>query len=219
MSIESVMPSNQLIPCHPPLLLPSVFPSIRVYFNELAVCTRWTKYWRFSYSISPSSEYSGLISFRIDWFDLLAVQGTLKSLLQHQSINFLVLSLLYAPALTSVYDYWKNHSFDYMDLYQQSDVSAFYMLFRLTPVFLPGEFHGQEPGGLQSVGSQRAGHDWVTNTFTFTLGFSWLFFQRASIFFNFRASVTIHNDFRAQENKVFYCFHFSPIYLPLSKSF
>ena len=84
MSIESVMPSNHPILCHP-LLLPSIFPSIRVFSNELALCTRWPKYWSFSFSISPSKEYSGLISFRMDWLDLLAVQGTLKSLLQHHS--------------------------------------------------------------------------------------------------------------------------------------
>ena len=84
MSIESVMPSNCLILCHP-LLLPSIFPSIRVFSNESALCIRWPKYRSFSFSISPSNEYSGLISFRIDWLDLLAVQGTLKSLLQHHS--------------------------------------------------------------------------------------------------------------------------------------
>ena len=85
MSIESVMPSNHLVLCHPLLLLPSAFPSIRVFSNGSYLCTRWPKYWRFSFSISPSNEYSGLISFRIDWFDLLAVQGTLKNLLQHHS--------------------------------------------------------------------------------------------------------------------------------------
>ena len=85
MSIESVMPSNHLILCHPFLLLPSVFPSIRVFSNESALHIRWPKYWSFSFNISPSNEYSGLISFRMDWFDLLAVQGTLKSRLQHHS--------------------------------------------------------------------------------------------------------------------------------------
>ena len=85
MSIESVMPSNHLILCHPLLPLPSLFPSIRVFSNELALCIRWPKYWSFSFSISPCSEYSGLISFRIDWFDLLAVQGTVKSLQHHRS--------------------------------------------------------------------------------------------------------------------------------------
>ena len=85
MSVESVMPSNHLILCRPLLLLPSIFPSIRVFSNGLALCIRWPKYWRFSLSISPSNEYSRLISFRMDWLDLLAVQGTLKSLLQHHS--------------------------------------------------------------------------------------------------------------------------------------
>ena len=85
MSIESVMPSNHLILCHPLLLLPSVFPSIRIFSNESALHIRWPKCWSFCFSISPSSEYSGLISFRINWFDLLSVQGTLKSLFQHHS--------------------------------------------------------------------------------------------------------------------------------------
>ena len=85
MSIESVMPSNHLILCHPHLLLPSIFPSIRVFSNELALHIRWPDYWSFSFSISPSNKYSGLIPIKIDWFDLLAVQETLKSLLQHHS--------------------------------------------------------------------------------------------------------------------------------------
>ena len=85
MSFESVMPSNHLILCRPLLLLPSIFPSIRVFFNESALHIRWSKYWNFRFNISPSSEYSGLISFRMDWLDLLVVQGTLKSLLQHHS--------------------------------------------------------------------------------------------------------------------------------------
>ena len=113
MSIELMMPSNHLILYHPLLLLPSIFPSIRVFSNELALRIRWPKYWRFS--ISPSKEYSGLISFRIDWFDLLAVQATLKSLLQHHSSKaslFLAFSLLYGPTLTSIHEYWKNHIFD-----------------------------------------------------------------------------------------------------------
>ena len=83
MSTKSVMPSNHLVLCHPLLLLPSIFPSIRVFSSESVLPIRWPKYWRFSFNISPSNEYSRLISFRIDWFDLLAVQGTLKSLLQH----------------------------------------------------------------------------------------------------------------------------------------
>ena len=85
MSIESVMPSNHLILCPPLYLLPSVFPSIRVFSNESALCITWPKYWRFTFNISPSNEHSGLISFRMDWLDLLAIQGTLKSLLQHHS--------------------------------------------------------------------------------------------------------------------------------------
>ena len=85
MSIELLMPSNHLILCHPLLLPPSILPSIRVFSNESALCIRWAKYWSFCFSISPSNEYSGLISFRMDWLDLLAVQGTLKSLLQHHS--------------------------------------------------------------------------------------------------------------------------------------
>ena len=91
MSTQSLMPSNHLILCRPHLLLPSIFPSIRVFYNELALCNRWPKYWSFSFCISPSNEYSGLISFRIDWFDLSAVQGTLKSLLQYHSLKASVL--------------------------------------------------------------------------------------------------------------------------------
>ena len=87
MPIELVMPSNHLILCHPLLLLPSIFPSIRVFSNESALCIRWPKYWSFTFTISPSNEYSELISFRIDWFDLLEVQGTLKSLLQHHKLK------------------------------------------------------------------------------------------------------------------------------------
>jgi len=113
MSIDSVMPSNHLTLCRPLLLPPSIFPSIRVFSNESVLCIRWPKYCSFSFSISPSNEYSGLISFRINWFDLLAVQGTLKSFPtpQFESINSLALSLLYGPTPTSVHDYWENHSF------------------------------------------------------------------------------------------------------------
>ena len=98
-SIELVMASNHLIFCHPLLLLPSIPPSIRVFSNESAVCMRWRKYWSFSFSISPSNKHPGLISFRIDWLDLLAVQGTLESspTLQFKSINSSALSFLYSP--------------------------------------------------------------------------------------------------------------------------
>ena len=128
MSIESMMPSNHLILCCSPLLLPSIFPSIRVFSNESTLHIRWPKYWSFSVSISPSNEYSGLISFRIDWFDLLAVQGTLKSLLQYDSLKTSILqctAFFVVQPFKSIHDYWKNHSFDYRDLGQQSDVSAF----------------------------------------------------------------------------------------------
>ena len=99
MSIESVMPSNHLILCHPLLLLPSIVPSIRVFSNESVLHNRWPKYWSFSFSISPSDEYSGLISFRTDWCDLLAVHGTLKSLLQHHSSKA---SILWCSAFSMV---------------------------------------------------------------------------------------------------------------------
>ena len=91
MSIRSVMPSNHLILCHPRLLMPSIYPKIRVFFNESVLRIRWSKYWSFSFSLSPSNEYSGLISFRMDWLDLLAVQETLKSLFQHHSSKASVL--------------------------------------------------------------------------------------------------------------------------------
>ena len=110
MSIESGMPSNHLILGHPRLLLLSIFPSIRVFSNESALCIRWPKYWSFSFNISPSNEQWGLISFRMDWLDLLAVQGTLRSLLQHHSSKAsILLHFLYSPTLTSIHDHWKNH--------------------------------------------------------------------------------------------------------------
>ena len=113
MSIESVMPFNHLILCRSLLLLPSIFPSIRVFSNESALHIRCPKYWSFSFNISPSNEHPGLISFRMDWLDLLAVQGTLKSLLQHHSSKT---SILWHSALfivyTSIHDLWENHSLD-----------------------------------------------------------------------------------------------------------
>ena len=120
MFIESVMPSNHPILGHPLLLLLSIFPSIRFFSNELALRIRWPKYWSFRFSLSPSNEYSGLISFRIDRFDLLAVQGTLKSLLRHHSLKVSILwcsaFFIDCPTLTSIHDYWENHSFDYTAL-------------------------------------------------------------------------------------------------------
>ena len=115
MFIESVMPSNHLILCRPLLLPPSIYPSIRVFSNESVLCIRWPKYWSFSFSTSPSNEYSGLISFRTDWLDLFAVQGTLKSLLQHHSSKASILqhsAFFVVQTLISVHDDWKNHSFD-----------------------------------------------------------------------------------------------------------
>ena len=125
LSIESVMPSNHLI-CYCPLFLPpSNFPSIRVFSNESTLRIRWPKYWSFSFSISPSNEHPGLISFRMDWLDLLSVSQESSPTPQFKCINSSVLSFLYRPTLTCIYDYWKNHSFDYMDLCGQSNVSVF----------------------------------------------------------------------------------------------
>ena len=114
MSIELVMSSNHLILCHPLLHLPSIFPSIRVFSNESDILIRWPKYWSFSFNISPSNEYSGLISFRIDWLDLPAVQGTLESspAPRFKSSNSLVFNFLYIPTLTSIHNHRKNHSLD-----------------------------------------------------------------------------------------------------------
>ena len=115
MSVMSVMPSNHLILCCPLLILPSIHPDIRVFSNESVLHIRWPKYWSVSFSISPSSECSGLISFRIYWFDLLAVQGALKSLLQHYSSKhqfFSALSFFYGLNFTSIHVYWKNHRSD-----------------------------------------------------------------------------------------------------------
>ena len=114
MSLESVMLSNHLILCHSLLLLPPVPPSIRVFSNESTLHMRWPKYWSFSFSISPCNEHPGLVSFRMDWLDLLAVQGTRKSLLQHHSSKASILrhSAFFTVQLTSIHDYWKNHSLD-----------------------------------------------------------------------------------------------------------
>ena len=116
MSIELVMPSNHLILCWPLLLLPSIFPSIRVFSNESALRMRWPKYWSFSIDISPSNDYSGLTSFRMNWLDLLAVspRDSQESSLAPQSknLNSLAHSFLSSPTPTSIHDYWKNHSFD-----------------------------------------------------------------------------------------------------------
>ena len=120
-SIESVMPSNPLILCRPLFLLPSIFPSIRIFSNESALCIRWPKYWSFSFNVSPSNEYSVLISFRMDWLHPKRWIGSPCSprdsqasspTPQFKSINSSVLSFLYSPSLTSIHDYWKNHRLD-----------------------------------------------------------------------------------------------------------
>ena len=143
MSTESVMPSSHLLLCRPFLLLPSIFPSFRGFSNQSTLRIRWPKYWSFDFSVSPSNEYSGLISFRMDSLNLLAVQGTLQSspTPQFKSINSSALSFLYGPILISIHNYWKNHSFDHMDLCWQSNVSVFNMLSRFVTAFLPRSKH------------------------------------------------------------------------------
>ena len=140
MSIESVVLSNHPILCHPLLLLPSVLPSIRVFSNESVLCIRWPKYWSFNFSISPSNEHSGLISFRMDWLDLLAVQGILKSLLQHHSSKASILwhSAFFIVQLSHSRMTIENHNFVYMDLCWQTNVFPFYnVLARFVIAFLP----------------------------------------------------------------------------------
>ena len=123
MSIELVMPSSHLILCRPLFLLPLIPPSIRIFSNESVLHIRWPKYWSFGFNINPSSAYTGLISFRMDWLDLLAVQRTLKSLFQHHNSKA---SVFWCSAFFMIQlDYWRNHSRDYMGLCWQSDVSSF----------------------------------------------------------------------------------------------
>ena len=175
--IKSVMPSNHLILCRHLLLPPSIFPSIRVFPNESTRRIRWPKYWSFSFSIGPCNEYSGLISFRIDWFDLLAVQGTLKSLLQHHSSKA---SILQHSAFFTVQLSHPNVAISKtiiltIQTFVGKVMSLFFnMLSRFVIAFLPRNKH---------------------------LLISWL-------------QSTICRDFGAQENKVSYCFHQFPIYLP-----
>ena len=140
MSIESVMPSNHLILCHPLLILPSIFPSIRVFSNESTLHIRWPMYWSFSFSISPSNEYTGLISFRMDWLDLLAVQGTLKSLLQHHSskASILLCSALFIIQLSHPYMIMgKNIALTRRTFVDKIMSLLFNMLSRLVITFLP----------------------------------------------------------------------------------
>ena len=185
--------SDAIQPSHP-LSLPSPsalnFPSIRVFSKESALHITWPKYWSFSFSISPSNEYSGLISFRIDWFDLLALQGTLKSSLapQFESINSLALSLLYGPTLTSVHDYWKNHSFWLHESWSAKWCLCFIFLF----------FYF-----LMSL---------LLNTLS---RFVIALLPRSKHLLISRLQ-SLHSDFGAQENKVRHCFHCFPICLPWS---
>ena len=138
MSIQSVMQPNHLILCCPLFLLPSIFPSIRVFSNKSALCIRWTKYWSFSFSISPSNEHPGLLSFRMDWLDLLAVRGTLKSLLQHHSSKASILwhSAFFIVQLSHPYmDYWKTLT--RWTFFGKVMSLLFDMLSRLVITFLP----------------------------------------------------------------------------------
>ena len=143
-SIKSVIPSNHLILCCPLLLPSSIFPSIRVFSNESVLHIRWPKYWSFRFNISPSSEYPGLISFRIDWLDLLAVQGALKSLIQHhnsKAITSPALSFLYGPTLISTHDHWKTIALIRWTFAGKVMSLLFNMLSRLVITFLPRSKH------------------------------------------------------------------------------
>ena len=170
------MPPNHLILCCHLLLLPSIFPSIRVFYNELALCIRWPNYWSLSFSISPSNEYSDSISFRIDCFNLLAVQRALESLLQHHSSKASIL------------------------------LSSGFLMVRFS--------HPHMTTGKTIVWLYRPlSVKWCLCFSIHCLGFSLLFFQGAKAF-NFMSAVTVCSDFGVQENKIFHCFHFPPIYLP-----
>ena len=174
MCIESVMPFSYLILCHPLLLLPSIFPSIRVFSDESVLHIRWPKYWSFSFSISSSNEYSELISFRMDWLDLLAVQGTLRSLLQLHSSKA---SILWHSAFFMVQpSYLYMTTGNTIALTRRTFVDkVMSLLFNMLSRLVIGEGKGtplqysclenprmEEPGGLQSMGSLRVGHDWAT---------------------------------------------------------
>ena len=176
-SIDSVMPSSHLILCRPLLLLPSIFPSIRIFSSESVLCIRWPKYWDFNFSISPSNEYSGLISFRIDWFDLLAVQGTLKSLQHHSSkASILRRSTFFMIQLSHPYvTIGKTIALTAWTFVRKVIALLFNMLSRLVIEKAMATHSStlawkipwtEEPAGLQSMGLLRVGHD-----FTFTFHF------------------------------------------------
>ena len=160
MPIESVMPSIHLILCHPLLLLPSIFPSIRVFSNESTLRIRWPKYWSFSFNISPSNEYTGLISFRMDWLDLLAVQGTLKSLLQHHSskTSSLQHSAFFTVQLSQ--PYMTTGKTIVLTKWTFVGKVMFLLLMATHSTVLAWRIPGTgEPGGLPSIGSHRVRHD------------------------------------------------------------
>ena len=136
-----MLPSNYLILCHALLLLPSIFPSIKVFSDESALHIRWPKYWSFIFNISHSSEHSGLISFRMGWLDLLAVQGTRKSLLQHHSSNASILRFLYSPNLTFIHDYWKTIALTRWTFVGKVMSLLLNMLSRLIITFFPSSKH------------------------------------------------------------------------------
>ena len=143
MSIELVMPSNHLILCRPLILLPSIFPSMRVFSNESALRIRWPKYWSFSFNISPFDEHSGLIAFRMDWLELLAVQGTLKSLLQHHSSKASVLqrSAFFIVNSQSMHDHWKTIALTRWNFVDKVMSLLFNMLYRFVITLLPRSKH------------------------------------------------------------------------------
>ena len=188
-----MMLSNHLILCRPLLLLPSIPPSIRVFSNESALCIRWPMYWSFSFNISPSNEHPGLISFRMDWLDLLAVQGTLKSLLQHHSskASILLCSAFFIVQLSHPYmTTGKTIALTRWTFVNKVMFLLFNKLSRLVITFLP-----------------RSKHlliSWLQSPSAMTLWGIW------------SDQITISSDFGAPQNKVWHCFHCFPIYLPWS---
>ena len=166
------MPSNHLILCCPLLLSPSVFPSIRVFSNESALCIRWQKYWNFSFSNSPFNEYSGLISFRIDWFDLLAVQGTLKSFLQHRNLKASILwhSVFFMVWASQGALVIKNLPANAGDIKDRFDPWIGKIPWRRkwqsTPVFLPKQFHGQRSLAGYRITKSRTRLKWLSTAHT-----------------------------------------------------
>ena len=150
MSVESVMPSNLLIFCHPLFLLPSIFPNIRVFYNELALRIRWPKYWSFNFSISPSNEYSGLISFRMDWLGLLAVQGTLMSLLSNTTVQK---HQFFGAQVQLSHLYMTTGKMIALTIQTFAD--------KVTSLLFNMLSWTEEPGELQSMGLQRVGRTWL----------------------------------------------------------